>query len=107
MLCLFFFLMIRRPPRSTLFPYTTLFRSWIAMQLAAPVAASLFLAESAIGLINRAMPQVNIMMLTLPVKAILAVAALALSVPFLAHAMGVTFDRMGGALAGIVRGFGS
>src|SRR5690554_247107 len=25
----FFFLMIRRPPRSTLFPYTTLFRSWI------------------------------------------------------------------------------
>src|SRR2546422_5754597 len=30
MLCcvrIFFFLMIRRPPRSTLFPYTTLFRS--------------------------------------------------------------------------------
>src|SRR6266550_3717196 len=27
MLQLFFFLMIRRPPRSTLFPYTTLFRA--------------------------------------------------------------------------------
>src|SRR2546422_3662119 len=27
MFFLFFFLMIRRPPRSTLFPYTTLFRS--------------------------------------------------------------------------------
>src|SRR3712207_8233372 len=26
-MCLGFFLMIRRPPRSTLFPYTTLFRS--------------------------------------------------------------------------------
>src|SRR2546429_7352632 len=26
----FFFLMIRRPPRSTLFPYTTLFRSYRA-----------------------------------------------------------------------------
>src|SRR3712207_7708643 len=26
-MCIFFFLMIRRPPRSTLFPYTTLFRS--------------------------------------------------------------------------------
>ena len=25
----FFFLMIRRPPRSTLFPYTTLFRSCV------------------------------------------------------------------------------
>src|SRR5229473_6999548 len=30
----FFFLMIRRPPRSTLFPYTTLFRSgWAGMRL--------------------------------------------------------------------------
>src|SRR5438874_12648935 len=32
---LFFFLMIRRPPRSTLFPYTTLFRSKSDMDLAA------------------------------------------------------------------------
>src|SRR3989449_6008018 len=31
----FFFLMIRRPPRSTLFPYTTLFRS--ALLVALPV----------------------------------------------------------------------
>src|SRR3712207_8541869 len=29
-LSVFFFLMIRRPPRSTLFPYTTLFRSNIS-----------------------------------------------------------------------------
>ena len=29
---LFFFLMIRRPPRSTLFPYTTLFRSRTVQQ---------------------------------------------------------------------------
>src|SRR5690349_24565118 len=28
----FFFLMIRRPPRSTLFPYTTLFRSVIFLR---------------------------------------------------------------------------
>src|SRR3712207_8042465 len=32
LLCYFFFLMIRRPPRSTLFPYTTLFRSTFAHQ---------------------------------------------------------------------------
>src|SRR5256885_3996507 len=29
----FFFLMIRRPPRSTLFPYTTLFRSRRAVRM--------------------------------------------------------------------------
>src|SRR2546430_11620546 len=33
----FFFLMIRRPPRSTLFPYTTLFRSAVARD---PLAAA-------------------------------------------------------------------
>src|SRR3712207_9205216 len=32
----FFFLMIRRPPRSTLFPYTTLFRSLDALVTPAP-----------------------------------------------------------------------
>src|SRR6266403_4120577 len=31
-LFIFFFLMIRRPPRSTLFPYTTLFRSREALR---------------------------------------------------------------------------
>src|SRR5256885_12617577 len=36
-LVLFFFLMIRRPPRSTLFPYTTLFRSFDSGTLAAAV----------------------------------------------------------------------
>src|SRR5437016_8069543 len=30
---MFFFLMIRRPPRSTLFPYTTLFRSMVIYAL--------------------------------------------------------------------------
>src|SRR3712207_8345783 len=34
---LFFFLMIRRPPRSTLFPYTTLFRSVEVVQGVLPV----------------------------------------------------------------------
>src|SRR5256885_6609167 len=34
---LFFFLMIRRPPRSTLFPYTTLFRSVRALGAPDPV----------------------------------------------------------------------
>src|SRR3712207_6917520 len=32
----FFFLMIRRPPRSTLFPYTTLFRSEVCPRVRRP-----------------------------------------------------------------------
>src|ERR1041384_8580042 len=39
---IFFFLMIRRPPRSTLFPYTTLFRSVASLpdgQIGVPAVA--------------------------------------------------------------------
>src|SRR5207248_11257220 len=38
----FFFFMIRRPPRSTLFPYTTLFRSPLAAATMSGVMRSLF-----------------------------------------------------------------
>src|SRR2546430_4236695 len=41
-LFLFFFLMIRRPPRSTLFPYTTLFRSLLIGTLAGVAWAYLY-----------------------------------------------------------------
>src|SRR5947207_16014802 len=34
LVCSFFFLMLRLPPRSTLFPYTTLFRSVILISIA-------------------------------------------------------------------------
>src|SRR3712207_7901842 len=43
---LFFFLMIRRPPRSTLFPYTTLFRSQVVV---AAERAEVGLAGGAVG----------------------------------------------------------
>src|SRR5256885_9918005 len=42
---LFFFLMIRRPPRSTLFPYTTLFRSQRAARRYAGAAVDRLGAE--------------------------------------------------------------
>src|SRR2546430_7053407 len=51
----FFFLMIRRPPRSTLFPYTTLFRSYgarplkraIQQQIENPLASKILQGEFA------------------------------------------------------------
>src|SRR3712207_7247905 len=54
---IFFFLMIRRPPRSTLFPYTTLFRSWSGscprssswMGSRSPVRLSLGCLERSLG----------------------------------------------------------
>src|SRR2546426_9427616 len=45
----FFFLMIRRPPRSTLFPYTTLFRSQQGDYAAAVAAYDTYLAKGGDG----------------------------------------------------------
>src|SRR5688572_31028744 len=44
--------MIRRPPRSTLFPYTTLFRSIQVLQVLRPLHAC-FQGSPALGLIER------------------------------------------------------
>ena len=50
---IFFFLMIRRPPRSTLFPYTTLFRSYkngaFVNSVALPALTTIIGAEISIG----------------------------------------------------------
>src|SRR5204863_7280158 len=43
---LLFFLLIRRPPRSTLFPYTTLFRSWTSAGAGARAAAVITAAQT-------------------------------------------------------------
>src|SRR6266705_160037 len=50
---LFFFLMIRRPPRSTLFPYTTLFRSLETRQALSAEAAALVEVAGAQGELRR------------------------------------------------------
>src|SRR2546422_8621947 len=54
-LMFFFFLMIRRPPRSTLFPYTTLFRSVkvsAAKNAALPAMAAALLTAEPLTLAN-------------------------------------------------------
>src|SRR5438874_12129759 len=60
----FFFLMIRRPPRSTLFPYTTLFRSvfcklfnWRRLRTRRPKLGSTLPVGSVRNQIGRAVQQ--------------------------------------------------
>src|SRR2546430_10403671 len=50
---LFFFLMIRRPPRSTLFPYTTLFRSFFVPLAGAGIKAVAVASIVALTALNR------------------------------------------------------
>src|SRR2546427_3226835 len=58
---IFFFLMIRRPPRSTLFPYTTLFRS-IAVTASATVKNGPIWVSSQLATLQIAPPYVAFQM---------------------------------------------
>src|SRR3712207_8077748 len=51
MIGFFFFLMTRRPPRSTLFPYTPLLRSGLLSGLGVATADALYGAVAAFGLV--------------------------------------------------------
>src|SRR2546425_5010154 len=51
--------MIRRPPRSTLFPYTTLFRSLGEDRVAAALDHSMGLRERDLSLLGRQLPAVQ------------------------------------------------
>src|SRR5260370_23461275 len=57
-LIFFFFLMIRRPPRSTLFPYTTLFRSVTTLTRGRPEALTIHLNIATAAVISATPPQV-------------------------------------------------
>ncbi len=57
---------------------------FLALSLAAPVLAALFLTDLTLGLINRFVPQLNVFFLALPAKALVGIAILALVIGLLA-----------------------
>lgn len=69
----------------------------LAVKLAAPVVIVLFLTDFTIGLISRTVPQLNVLMLAMPVKAYIGLLALSVVLPGLVQVIiksfqGIQFD---------------
>ena len=64
----------------------------IAVTLAAPVLAALFLADVTLGLINRFVPQANVYFLAMPATAALGIAVLVLAVGLIAGLLPTLLD---------------
>ncbi|MHB1419369.1 MAG: flagellar biosynthetic protein FliR [Bacillota bacterium] len=66
----------------------------LAFRVAAPFLAVLIISDLALGLIARTVPQLNVFMLGMPVKVVLALGGLSIAFPLLAIAMGGMFSQM-------------
>jgi flagellar biosynthetic protein FliR len=58
-----------------------------ALEIAGPMAAALFLAEAALGLLARAAPQLNPLMLGFPLRILLTLVLVGAAIPLLPNAM--------------------
>lgn len=64
-----------------------------AIKIAAPVTAALFLTEVALGIVARTVPQMNIFLVSLPLKIGIGLLGLALSLPMFAYVLEVLWKN--------------
>lgn len=75
----------------------------LSLRMAAPVVAALILADLSLGLIGRSMPQMNLMLVGMPGKILVGLAALAMSSPATVHALTAMLERFKDALQVLLR----
>lgn len=75
----------------------------VALTLMLPVLGVLMLAELALAIMSRIMPQMNVFVAGFPVKILLGLATLAATLPLLGGYLRVVFDRFGPGLVGLFR----
>lgn len=68
----------------------------VIVVLSAPVIIAVFVSEFGLGLMNRFAPQLNVFVLAMPVKSLVAMIVLIVYLPFLMHHLGRDFRSMSG-----------
>jgi flagellar biosynthetic protein FliR len=75
----------------------------VALTLMLPVIGVLMLAELALAIMSRIMPQMNVFVAGFPIKIILGLVTIAATLPLLGGYMRIIFDRLGPGLVGMFR----
>jgi flagellar biosynthesis protein FliR len=75
----------------------------LALQMAAPVAAVSFVVDAALGLVNRAVPQMPALLVGLPAKVLMGLVALSVGLPALVGTVEAGVERTTDAIS---RSFG-
>lgn len=77
----------------------------IALQFAAPIIIVLFVTDFTLGLISRAVPQINVFILGMPIKFMLAMLAIAAILPGLSKVYVKAFEGMSTDLMKLLKAF--
>ncbi|WP_232725480.1 flagellar biosynthetic protein FliR [Bacillus sp. FJAT-44742] len=84
--------------------FTTMFI--IAFQMAFPIIGCLFLVDVALGMMSRAVPQMNVFVVGLPLKIFLGLPLLAIMLPGFFSLVSYTFEEAGTAMRTLLELFG-
>lgn len=76
-----------------------------ALEIAGPILVALFLIEMSLGLLARAAPQLNVLVLGLGVKALVSILLLIMFVPAIPALTSRLLDHIGAAMALVARAF--
>jgi flagellar biosynthetic protein FliR len=71
----------------------------VALKVGAPVIGALFVADVVFGIVARAVPQMNVFVIGFPLKILLGLAAVAITLPFTVGFMGGLVSGLGSLLA--------
>jgi flagellar biosynthetic protein FliR len=77
---------------------------FIALQVGAPILAALFLTDAALGFVARAVPQMNIFLVGIPVKIFVGMLFLTIATPLLASLLRIYSNQMETRLLAILGG---
>ncbi len=73
------------------------------LRIAGPVVAVTVIADIVVGIIGRAAPQINILIVGMPIKTLVGLAAISISFYFLPAFLGESFSELSRNLIGLVR----
>jgi flagellar biosynthetic protein FliR len=78
----------------------------IGFRIAAPIIFTIFLADVALGIISKAMPQINVFMVGMPLKILVGIFVMIVTVPAMLMLLGELYKNIGAETVNIMRGIG-
>ena len=79
----------------------------VGFRIAAPIVFTTLLADVALGIISKAMPQMNVFMVGMPLKILVGIVIMIVTLPAMIVMLGELFNNIGFETLNIMRGLGA